>query len=66
MMLLDYFGVFGWISGKMDEINKIWANFGVLSRGVRIPHSSVGPRQGVACPRRNVAERGLGQASGMP
>ena len=21
-MLLDYFGVFGWISGKMDEINK--------------------------------------------
>ena len=22
MMLLDYFGVFGWISGKRDEINK--------------------------------------------
>ena len=22
MMLLDYFGVFGWISRKMDEINK--------------------------------------------
>ena len=22
MMLLDYFGVFDWISGKMDEINK--------------------------------------------
>ena len=22
MMLLDYFGVFGWIYGKMDEINK--------------------------------------------
>ena len=22
MMLLDYFGVFVWISGKIDEINK--------------------------------------------
>ena len=22
MMLLDYFGVFGWISGKRDEISK--------------------------------------------
>ena len=22
MMLLDYFGVFGWISGKIDEISK--------------------------------------------
>ena len=22
MMLLDYFGVFGWIYGKMDEISK--------------------------------------------
>ena len=22
MMLLDYFGVFGWIFGKMDEISK--------------------------------------------
>ena len=59
MMLLDYFGVFCWISGKMDEISKIWANFEVLCRGVGIPHSSVGPRHGVA-------ERRLGQASGMP
>ena len=24
MMLLDYFGVFGWTSGKMDEISKFW------------------------------------------
>ena len=37
MMLLDYFGVFGWISGKMEEINKIWAISGVLRRGVGIP-----------------------------
>ena len=48
MMLLDYFGVFGWIFGKMDEIIKIWAISGVLRRGVGIPHNSVGPRQGVA------------------
>ena len=59
MMLLDYFGVFGWIFGKMDEISKIWANFRVLRRNVGIPRSSVGPRQGVA-------ERRLGQASGTP
>ena len=22
---LDYFGVFGWVSGKVDQIRKIWA-----------------------------------------
>ena len=32
-------------------------NFGVLRLGVEIPRSSVGPRQGVACPRCGVAER---------
>ena len=36
---------------------KIWANYGVLRCGVGIPHNSVGPRQGVARPRRGVAER---------
>ena len=30
---------------------------GVLHRGVGIPSSSVGPRQGVACPHRDVVER---------
>ena len=32
-------------------------NFKVLRRNVGIPRSSVGPRQGVACPRHGVAER---------
>ena len=53
MMFLDYFGVFGWIYGKRNEISKIWANFGVLSHDVGIP------------PRQGVDERGLRQASGM-
>ena len=53
--VLDYFGVFGWISGKRDEIIKIWANFGVLRRGIGIPCSSIGPHQGVA--RCSVAKR---------
>ena len=66
MMLLDYFGVFGWIYGKMDEISKIWAISGVLRRGVGIPRSSIGPRQGVACPRGDVAEREVWTASGTP
>ena len=62
MMLLDYLRVFCRISGKMDENSKIWAISGVLRRGVGIPRSSVGPSQGVACPCRGVAERGLRQA----
>ena len=60
MMLLNYFGVFGCIYAKMDEISKILAMSGVLRRGVGIPHSGVGPRQGVACPCHNMANRGLG------
>ena len=59
MMLLDYFGVFGWIYGKRDEISKIWSNFEVLYRGVGIPRSSIGPRRGVA-------EREVWTASGTP
>ena len=66
MMLLDYFGVFGCIYGKMDEINKIWAISRVRCRDIGIPHNSVGPRQGMECPRCGVVERGLGQASGTP
>ena len=59
MMFLDYFGVFVWIFGKMDKIRKIWAISGVLRRGVGIPHSNVGPCQGLVCPCHDVAERGL-------
>ena len=36
----DAFGLiegFGRISGKMEEISKIWTNYGVLRRGVGIP-----------------------------
>ena len=38
---------------------KIWANYRVLRCSVGIPRSSVGPRQGVACPHRGVAESGF-------
>ena len=44
---------------KGTKSAKIWANFGVLSRGVGIPRSSVGPR-------RDGAERMLGKDSGTP
>ena len=57
MMLLDYFWVFGCIYAKRDEISKIWAMSRVLSCGVGIPRSSVGPRQGVACPHCSVAKK---------
>ena len=64
----EYSFVFGWFSRKMDEIMKVWANYGVLRCGVGIPRSSVGLHQGVACPRRYVAERedlaSLGYAQG--
>ena len=50
---------FYWISRKKDEINKIWAHFKVLRHNVEMPRRSVGPRQGVACPRRGMAERRL-------
>ena len=49
---------------KKDEITKIWAISGVLGRGIGIPHSSVGPHQGVACPRHGVAEMEVWTASG--
>ena len=64
MMLLVYFGVFGWISEKMKEISKIWEILGVLRRDVGIPRSSIGSRQGVACPRCSVAERGTWSSLG--
>ena len=56
MMLLDSFGFFGWIYGKMDEISKSGQFRGLTSRR-RDPRSSVSPSQGVACPRRGAAER---------
>ena len=45
MMLLDYFRVFGWIYGKRDEINQIWAISRVLRHGVGIPRSGVAERE---------------------
>ena len=66
MMLLVYFGVFGWISRKTDEMSKIWASLGVLRSGVVTLHSNVGPHQGVACSLQGVAEMRLGQAPGKP
>ena len=34
MTLVDYFGVFSWISEKRDKISKNMGNFGVLRLGV--------------------------------
>ena len=42
---------------KVEKSCKSGQTVGVLHRGVGIPRSSVGPCQGVACPRRSVAER---------
>ena len=50
-----------WKKGRNQQI---WENFGVLCSGVGIPHSSVGPLQGVACPRRSMAEKEVWTASG--
>ena len=50
----------------MDEIRKIWAFSGVLRPGVRTPRCSEGPRQGVACPRRGVANRRIWLDSSTP
>ena len=64
----DAFGLFEgfwfnfWKNGRNQQI---WANVGVLHCSVGIPGSSVGPRQGMACPRHGVANMGLGQALGM-
>ena len=64
MMLVDYFGVFSWISRKRDKISKNLGNFGVLRHGVGIPRNSIGPHQGVACPCRGVAESGVSDSLG--
>ena len=59
MMFLDYFGFLveflekGTKSAKSGQISGSYA----VAQGS--PWSSVGPPQGVACPRRSVAERGL-------
>ena len=57
MMLLDYFGVFwlDFLKKRMKSANM--GNFEVLRHDVEIPRSSVGPHQGVECPRRSVAEK---------
>ena len=50
MIAFGIFEGFGWISGKIEEIRKIWAISGVLRHDVGTPHRSGGPRQDVACP----------------
>ena len=53
----DAFGItLGFLVGFLEKGTKS-ANlgcFGVLRRGVGIPRSNVGPRQGVACPHHDV------------
>ena len=53
MMLLDYFGVFSWISGKMDEISKSRKFRGPTPRH-RDPTQQrrSTPRRGMSTPRR--------------
>ena len=56
----DAFGLFWgfWLDFlKNGQNQQIWANFGVLRRGVGAPSSSIGPRY-------NMAKEGGGQASG--
>ena len=54
MMLLDYFGVFGWISGKMDEINKFVKFRGpMLWRRDPMQQRKFTPRHGMSRPRRD-------------
>ena len=56
MMFLDYYG---FLVGFLEKWTKS-ANlefFGVVCHCVGIPRSSIGPRQGVACSRRDVVER---------
>ena len=57
MMLLDYFGIFDWISGKMDEINKSRQFRGPMSR-CRDPTQRRGLEGGLDKPRvcRGVAK----------
>ena len=52
-----YFFILVGFLEKWAKSCKIGQTVGVLCRGVGIPHSSIGPRQGVACPRRGVAKR---------
>ena len=57
MMLLDYFGVFGWIFGKKDEISKSGQFQGPTSR-LRDPTQWCGREGGLDKPRvrRGVAK----------
>ena len=59
MMLLDYFGVFGWISRKMDEINKIGQFRGPSPRR-RDP-----TQQRKSMPRRGMSTSWHGQEGGL-
>ena len=65
MMFLDYFGFLVEFMEKWTKSANLEI-FRVLSRGVGIPRSNVGPCQAVACPRHGTAERRLRQASGTP
>ena len=51
MMFMDYVRFLSWISGKMDQMRKIWAIAGVFCSGEETPSNGKGS------PRRNEAER---------
>ena len=51
---------------KKEEIIKIWAVSRVLHSSRGTPRRSEGPRHGVACPRRSVAEKRIFPSSSLP
>ena len=57
MMLVDYFRVFSWISGKKGQNKKNLGNYRVLRRGVGIPTQQrrFTPRHGMSTLRRSEA-----------
>ena len=69
LVFSDAFGLFWgfwldfWKNGRNQQN---LGKFGVLCRDVGIPRRNVGPRQGMARPRRGVAEREVWTASGTP
>ena len=58
MMLLDYFGVFGWISGKRDEISKSWQFRGPTPRAKAWLRGSFGQASGMSrCSKAMLRQR---------
>ena len=53
-------------SANLGNFRVLRRGVGIPRSGVGIPRSSLGPCQGVACPRRGVAEREVWTSLGTP